>query len=83
MLISLTSASVVVGDLDVVGIAVAEAEADAPLVVDRDRVLVFAIAFQRMQAVARRHTEIVETALQVRYRDCVCAWAKDLMTQAA
>ena len=36
--------SVVVGDFDLVGVAVLEAEADAPLIVDADAVLAFAVA---------------------------------------
>ena len=35
---------VVVGDFDLVGVAVLEAEADAPLIVDADAVLTFAVA---------------------------------------
>jgi len=65
MLIVCTSPSVVVGDLDLVGVAVLEAEADTPLVVHRDRVLTLALALKRMQPVAGRDLEVVEPGRQI------------------
>lgn len=58
-------ASVVVGDLDVVGVAVNEPEADAPLVVDRDRVLSLPVPFELMQSVAGRDSQVVKARSQV------------------
>src|SRR5262245_2405237 len=53
--------SVVVDDLDFVGIALSPDEADPPLVVDADRMLTAPIALQGLQPVARRHAKIIET----------------------
>jgi hypothetical protein len=39
---------VVIRDLDIVRIIVYPAEADAPLIIDRDRILSFAVASQGM-----------------------------------
>src|SRR5450759_1164758 len=54
--------SVVVRDLDVIGIAVDEPKADTPLVVDGDRVLPFAITLQLVQPIAGRHPEVVQAS---------------------
>lgn len=43
--------SVVIGDLDIVGVTVFPAEAETPLIVDPDAVLPRAGAFERFQAV--------------------------------
>lgn len=47
----LRPSSVVIGDLNVIGVAVAPAEAHSPLVVDPDRVLPFPVMPQLFQAV--------------------------------
>lgn len=39
----------IVGDFDIVGVTVSPYEADAPLVVDPDCVLAFAVALKRFQ----------------------------------
>ena len=49
---------VIVAELDVERIAVLESEADPPLIVDRDRVLPRAVAFERVQAIARRDAQV-------------------------
>lgn len=51
---------VVIAELDIVDITVFEPEADTPLVVDRDRVLPLAVAFKRVQPVARWDPEILD-----------------------
>ncbi len=51
---------VIVAELDVIRIAVLEAKADAPLIVDTDCMLARAIAFERVQPIPRRYTEIRE-----------------------
>jgi len=48
---------VVVDDLDVFGIRSTPAKADSELIVDSDAVLAGAIAFQRLQMIAGRHTQ--------------------------
>jgi hypothetical protein len=48
----------VVAELDVVRIAVERAEADAPLIVDRDGMLAFAVSFERMEPIPRRYTQV-------------------------
>jgi len=55
----------VVGHLDVVGVAVDEAEANPPLVVDCDRVLSLSVGAEFVEPVARRNPEIVEAIRQV------------------
>src|SRR5438552_15048404 len=50
----------VVGNLNVMGVAVAPAKADAPLVVDADAVLTFAIPDKFFQSIAWRHTEVLQ-----------------------
>ena len=50
----------IVDDFDVIGIASGPPEADAPLVVDANTVLTVAIAFELLEAIARRCPEILE-----------------------
>lgn len=57
--------SVIVRDLDIVGVAINEAEADSPLIVDRDRILPPAIGLERVKPVARRNAEIAQLSSQV------------------
>src|SRR6185295_19326691 len=54
------SRSVIVDDLDVVGMALSPNEADPPLVVDTDRMLSAAISLQCLQAIGRRNAQIVQ-----------------------
>jgi hypothetical protein len=53
-------ASVVVGDLDVIGVPVDDPEANSPLVVDGDGVLAFPVAFELVKAIAGRNLQVVE-----------------------
>ena len=57
--------SVIVRDLDIVGVAINEAEADAPLIVDRDRVLPAAISLERVESVAWGNAEIAQLLSQI------------------
>src|SRR5665811_763125 len=57
--------SMVVTDLNVVGISVFEDKADSPLVVDRDRMLPFAVTLQAMQPIAGRLLQVLQTRSQV------------------
>src|SRR5262249_5248950 len=54
--------SMIVDDLDIVGVAVAPAEADAPLVIDPNAVLPFAISGQPLQPISRRRPQVLEIA---------------------
>jgi len=56
---------VVVAELDVEGVAVFETEADTPLIVHRDRELPFAVARERMQAIAGRYLEVLDASGRV------------------
>jgi len=38
----------IIGDFDIVGISIDESKANAPLIIDRYRMLPFAISFQEM-----------------------------------
>lgn len=60
-----TPRSVVVSDLDVVGISIDEPETDTPLVIDRDGVLSLPIAAKCVKPVPRWDLQIVETGGQV------------------
>ena len=50
----------VVADLDVKGVAILEPKADPPLIVDRYRVLTFAVTLQSVQAVAPWRLQVIE-----------------------
>jgi hypothetical protein len=63
MLIS--SSSVVVGDLDIIGIAFGETKADAPRVVDGNRMLPCPLSLEGMEPDAGRDLEIVQLSRQV------------------
>jgi hypothetical protein len=54
------AASVIVDDLDVVGVAVLPAEADSPLVIDANAVLSGAVPLELFQAIARWNPKVVE-----------------------
>ena len=62
---TLASRLVVVANLDVIRIAVDEPEADAPLSVHRDGVLPQSVILERIQAIARRHLQVIHADLQV------------------
>jgi hypothetical protein len=51
--------SVVIHDLDAVGIAALPAEADSPLIIDANAVLAFAVSFERLELVPRRGLQIL------------------------
>ena len=52
--------SVVVAELDIVGVTVCKPKAEAKLVIDRDRVLPLTVAFKQMEAVAGRDLEVLD-----------------------
>jgi hypothetical protein len=56
---------VVVGDLDLVGVAVGETKADSPLVVDGNRMLPCPLSRERVKPVAWRDLEIIKPSRQV------------------
>jgi hypothetical protein len=51
---------VVVRDLNVIGIAISPNETDSELVINPNAVLTFPIPFQFFQAIAWRHSQIVQ-----------------------
>ncbi len=55
----------IVGDLDIERLAVAIAEADSPLVVDPDAPLPGAIPAQRLEAIRRRHAQILDAGRRI------------------
>ena len=59
-LVTILAPSVRVGDLNVEGISITPNKADSPLVVDPDAVLPFAVPFQFLQPIPRRHAQILE-----------------------
>jgi hypothetical protein len=60
---------VVVADLDVIRITVAEHEANPPLVVDRYGVLSGTIALECMEAIARRNPQALDLVGRVESRE--------------
>lgn len=50
----------IVGYLNIIGIAIDEAEADAPLIVNGYGVLTLSRSMQGVKAIAGRHSEIVQ-----------------------
>lgn len=50
----------VVNDLDFIGIRILPAKADAPLIVHPNIVLTSAISFELLEAIARRHPEVIQ-----------------------
>ena len=57
--------SVVVRDLDIVGITVDESEADAPLVIDSDCVLPGSVSAELVESIPRRAPEVMQLRRQV------------------
>ena len=52
--------SVVIDDFHVVGVAVSPTEADAPLIVNPDAVLAFALPLQGFEPIGRRNAQIIQ-----------------------
>jgi hypothetical protein len=75
--------SVVVGDLDVVGIGVHEPEADAPLVIDRYGALSFPIAPEGMQSISWRDPQIVQASGQIYVAELAHRTTHDIWRQVA
>jgi hypothetical protein len=63
--VALCDLSVVVDDLDIVGIASLPSEADAPLVVDANAVLAPAVALERLPLIAGRGRQVLENSSAV------------------
>lgn len=45
---------------DIICVAFLPCKADAPLIIDPDAVLTFAVALQLLQSIGRRHSQVVE-----------------------
>src|SRR2546430_5958004 len=56
-----TASSMVVNDLDLMGITLLPSEADAPLIVDPNTVLPSALPSKLLEPVPRRDTQIIES----------------------
>jgi hypothetical protein len=56
---------VVIGDLDLEGVATGPSEANSPLIVDPDAVLTFSAAPQPLQSVSRGYLEVVYALCRV------------------
>ena len=57
----------IVGDFDLVALAIVPHEADAPLVVDPDAVLTRPLPLQGFQAIRRRNAQVVESLGRVEH----------------
>src|ERR1700687_4076985 len=53
--------AVIVDDLDILRAGLRPSEADAPLVIDANTPLSCTIPFQRLETVARRHAQIIQS----------------------
>jgi hypothetical protein len=62
---------VVIGDFDVVGIAIFPAEADAPLLVDSDTELAEPVAFESFQPIGGRNFQILQDDSLTDHRELV------------
>jgi len=65
----------VIREFHVEGIARLEAETQAPLIVDPNTILPFAVTFQSFQPIARRHPQVINTGcviqgVEAAYRAC-------------
>src|SRR5690348_14521434 len=66
----------VVDDFNFMGIAVLPEEADAPLVIDPDAVLTFAVTFQGFQAIRGRNTKVFQGRRSIEHAEFA---ARDLL----
>ena len=71
----------VVDDLDVMGVALLPGEADAPLVVDANTVLSFAVAVQSLKAVSGRRAQIHQGDRRVEHHEFSQGGALDIVGQ--
>lgn len=55
----------IVTDFDIVGVTILEQKTDSPLVVDRNRILALAVAFEHVQPVAWWNSEIAENGRRI------------------
>jgi hypothetical protein len=58
----------IIHDLYIVGITLLPAKADPPLLVDPDRMLPLAVSREGLQAIARRHTQVIQARCSVQQR---------------
>ena len=69
LLIDITiSSSVIIRYFDLVNVAIVPAKTDAALIVDADAVLSGSVAFQLLEAVSRRHCEIIQSGSGIQHR---------------
>src|SRR6185312_4768911 len=66
----------VVNDFNFMGVATLPEEADAPLVVDPDAVLAFAVALQGFQAIGWRNAEVIQGRRGIEHAELA---ARDLL----
>jgi hypothetical protein len=70
--------SVIIRNLDVVGVSVAPHKTDAPLVVDAYTVLPRTVTFQLMKSVTRRHFQIHQTFGRVQDQKLSSRWLSNV-----
>ena len=77
----------IVGDLDVIRVALFPSKADPPSVVDPNAVLALAIPFERLQAVSRWRHQVLQRSCPMEIEqlasglplDAVEAWNRDVV----
>jgi hypothetical protein len=52
-------ASVIIRNLNIVSITLNKAEADAPLIIDGDRILTFAVSPELVESISRGHPKVI------------------------
>src|SRR5690606_5876993 len=57
--------SMVIADFNIVCVTILKTKADAPLRIDRNSVLPLPVARKRMESIARRHFQIIQTLRQM------------------
>ena len=72
----------IVADLDVIRIAIDKAKADAPLRIDRDRVLAPTVIRERMEAIFRRHLQVLQVGRQIDVLQLAGSAARDVGRKA-
>jgi hypothetical protein len=73
----------IITNLDVKCVTIFKAKADAPLIVDPDRILSVTITLQPLEAIARRHPQIIKPMRGMQRHQLAPGAIRDVCGQAA
>jgi hypothetical protein len=62
--------SMIVYNLNIVGVTIAPSKADSPLVVNANTVLPLALACQLLKSISRRHPKVSESLRRIKKEEC-------------